>query len=88
MLALPGLIEKLQDAPPPCMISKIRPAIVSVPVRVFGVVFAATAYPTLLLPVLEAPLVIVIQLALLTAVQEAVVEDDVTVTDPVVAAEL
>jgi hypothetical protein len=52
---------------PPCVTVNVAPAMVMVPVRVDPVLFA-TANVTAPFPVLEAPLVTVIQLSLLTAV--------------------
>ena len=46
----------------------VRPAIVSVPVRLLSVVFLGTEYSTVPFPVPLDPLVMVIQLVLLTAV--------------------
>src|SRR5262245_3662274 len=72
---------------PACVIVKICPAIVSVPVRGVVVRFAATAYPTVPLPVPLDPDVTVNQVgALLVAVQVQLPTDDVTPTAPVVAA--
>lgn len=58
----------------------VWPATVSVPVRALLVVFAATLKETVARPVPVAPAVTVIQLALLTAVQEQL--------EPVVTARL
>jgi hypothetical protein len=66
-----------------CITENVSPAMVMVPVREAVVVFAATEYPTLLLPVPDAPLVMVIQLTLLTAVQDAVEDTADTATLPV-----
>ena len=54
----------------------------SVPVRELLLVFAATEYPTVPLPVPLAPAVIVIQLALLDALREHVVALAETLTLP------
>src|SRR5690349_12499774 len=51
-----------------CVTVKVAPAIVSVPVRLDATVFAATLKPTVPLPDPVAPLVTVIQEALLAAV--------------------
>jgi hypothetical protein len=60
----------------------VCPATVSVPVRLLVFVFAATEYPTVPLPLPLLPEVIVIQAALLAAVQVQPV-GAVTVTLPV-----
>lgn len=57
-----------EQALPACVTVNVAPAMVSVPVRVAPVLFA-TANVTAPFPVFEAPLVTVIQLSLLTAVQ-------------------
>ena len=62
---------------PASVTENVDAPIVMVPVRVDAAVFAATAYVTVLLPTPDAPLVIVIQLALLTAVQ--VVDEPVAI---------
>jgi hypothetical protein len=54
---------------PGCVIVKVFPAIVSVPVRDALLVFAATLYATFPLPVPVAPTPTVIQASLLAAVQ-------------------
>lgn len=58
-----------EHALPACVTVNVAPAMVSVPVRVAPVLLA-TANVTAPFPVLEAPLVTVIQLTLLTAVHE------------------
>ncbi len=60
-----------------------RPAIVNEPVREAAEVFASSVYETIPFPVPAAPPVIVIQLLLLTAAQEHVPPDAVTITLPV-----
>jgi hypothetical protein len=60
------LYEQLAFA---CVTVKVEPAIVNVPVRLVVAVLAATLKATLPGPEAEAPLVTVIQDALLTAVQ-------------------
>ena len=64
---------------------KVFPAIVIIPVRAEVVAFAATENPTAPVPELLAPLVTVIQLALLTADQAQAASDAVTVTLPELA---
>ena len=64
------------------MTVKVRPAIVSVPVRVDVAVFAATLKPADPLPLPLAPLVTVIQVLLLPA-DHAHPVDDVTLVEPV-----
>jgi len=54
---------------PLCVTVKVCPPIVSVPVRLLALVFAATLYVTVPLPVVDAPAVIVSHAALLVAVQ-------------------
>jgi hypothetical protein len=63
----------------------VKPATVSVPARAAVAVLAAIEYPTLPLPLPEAPLVMVTQDTLLAAVQVAVEEAAVTVIVPVEA---
>ena len=63
-----GVIDGEQDAAA-CVTVKVAPAIVNVPVRVETALFAATLKPTDPLPEPVAPLVTVIQGALLAAVQ-------------------
>src|SRR5690348_10511749 len=75
MLAVPKLYL---HGTPACVTVKVSPAMVIVPLRDAAAVFAATLYPTVLLPVLDSPLVIVIQGTLLSAFHVAV--DDVLVT--------
>jgi hypothetical protein len=75
---------KVQDAAS-CVTVKVRPAIVTVPVRGLVLVLTATEYPTLPLPLPEAPEVMVIQDALLVAVHAQPVIP-VTATEPVAAA--
>src|SRR5579884_2716767 len=70
-----------------CVTVNVNPAIVMFPVLAALDVFAVTEYPTLLFPAPEAPDVIVIQFAWLEAVQVADVDDDVTATVAVVAAD-
>ena len=65
-----------------CVTVNVVPAIVSVPVRFVVTVFAATLKPTLPLPLPFAPLVTVIQLALLAA-DQAQPGPAETVLDPV-----
>src|SRR5262249_3798284 len=72
---------------PACVTVKVCPAIVSVPVRGVVVRFAATAYPTVPLPVPLDPGSAVNHVgALLVAVQVQLPTDAVTPTVPVVAA--
>jgi len=65
--ALVGVIEKAQ--PESCVTVNVWPAIVSVPVRELVSVLAVTENAVVPLPVPLAPAVIVIQVALLVAVQ-------------------
>ena len=65
-----------------CVTVNVVPAIVSVPVRPVVTVFGATLKPTLPLPLPVAPLVTVIQLALLAA-DQAQPDPAETVLDPV-----
>ena len=65
---LVGEIDAVQLAAA-CVTVNVAPAIVSVPVRIDATVFAATLKPTVPLPDPVAPLVTVIQAALLAAVQ-------------------
>ena len=60
---------------------KVWPATVSVPVRGVVTVFAATLKPTVPFPVPLLPLVIVIQLALLVAVQVQLLDVVTAVVD-------
>ena len=53
---------------PLCVTVNVCPPMVSVPVRLFTLVFAATLYVTVPLPVVDAPAVIVSHDALLVAV--------------------
>jgi hypothetical protein len=62
-----GAMLKVQA--PACVTVKVRPAMVTVPVREAVDALAATLYPTTPPPVPLAPLVIVIHAALLVAVQ-------------------
>jgi hypothetical protein len=79
-LTVPGVTVK-EQGDPGCVTVNVRPAIVAVPVRCDGVVLAATASDALPLPEPLAPPAIVIQLALLAAVQA---HPDVVVTATVV----
>jgi len=54
----------------PCVTVKVCPAMVNVPMRLVSALFAATEYVTVPLPVPDLPDTTLIQLALLTAVQE------------------
>jgi hypothetical protein len=54
---------------PLCVTVKVCPPIVNVPVRLFALVFAATLYVTVPLPVVDAPAVIVSHAAFDVAVQ-------------------
>jgi hypothetical protein len=81
-----GVALSVKPGAAACTTEYVSPAMVKVPVRAAVVGFAATEYPTLLLPTLEAPLATAIQLPLLTAVQDAVEEAAVTATLPVEAA--
>jgi hypothetical protein len=58
----------VQDDVPACVTVNVRPATVSVPMRWPVPVFGATVKATLPAPLPDAPLVIVIQAALLVAV--------------------
>src|SRR5262249_58160893 len=72
---------------PACLTVKVCPAIVSVPVRGVVVRFAATAYPTVPLPMPLDPAVTVNHVgALLVAVQVQLPTDAVTPTVPLPAA--
>jgi hypothetical protein len=65
---------------PLCVTVNVCPPIVSVPVRLFALVFAATLYVTVPVPVVDAPAVIVNQAALLVAVQAESAAFEVTAT--------
>jgi hypothetical protein len=65
-----------------CVTVNVRPAILIVPVRSVMVVFAATLYWIVPLPVADPPAVMVIQGALLVAVHEQAI-DPATVIEPV-----
>src|SRR5262249_2602973 len=74
---------------PACVTVNVCPAIVSVPVRGVVVRFAATAYPTVPLPMRRAPAVTVNHVgALLVAVQVQLPTEAVTLTVPLPAAAL
>ena len=66
---LTGEIEVEQEVVPCCVTVNVCPAAVIVPVRPTPLVFGATVKPTTLVPVPEAPRVIVIQSTLLADVQ-------------------
>ena len=73
---------KLYDGVTPlCVTVSVKPPIVNVPVRLFALVFAATVYVTVPLPVIAAPAVIVNHAALDVAVQAKSVAFEVTVID-------
>jgi hypothetical protein len=72
---------------PCCFTVKVRPAIVTVPVRRLAVVFAEMAYTTVPLPEPLMPDLMVIQEALLVAVQAQPLWV-ATLTDPVPAEDL
>src|SRR5262249_44145049 len=83
------VITYVQVTAPLCATSKLVPAIVSVPVRGVVVRFAATAYPTVPLPMPLDPAVTVNHVgALLVAVQVQLPTDTVTPTIPLPAAAL
>ena len=75
---------KVQEAAS-CVTVKVRPAIVTVPVRGLVLVLAAIEYPTVPVPLPEPPEVMVIQDALLLAVH-AQPAAEVTATEPLAAA--
>ena len=65
---------------PLCVTVSVKPPIVNVPVRLFTLVFAATLYVTVPLPVTEAPAVIVSHAAFEEAVHAKSAAFEVTVT--------
>ena len=71
-----------------CATVNVAPAIVIVPVRDWFVVFAATEYVTVPVPIALAPLVTVIHDALDAAVHEHALSDAVTVTIPLAAGDV